>query len=371
MSLKNTKEKSLKIVLAVNTLSAGGAERVMSIMANYWAEKGRKVTIITQRSMKSFYPLHSDVVHKSLNSSRNSGSLMEAANSNLKVIVKLLKYLRSNRPDVIISFTTSMNVLCIISGWFLHIPVIISERYNPFKFIPSRPWQIARRLVYPFAQYVVVQSNRSETFFLQFCRKSRVKIIYNPVNKVDSHGTPERKDKIILSVGRLNYVKGHDLLIKAFAKSAIRGWKLYIIGEGKERKELEKTVECLGLEDRVFLPGMSESIGEYYQKCSIFVLSSRAEGFPNCLVEAMSYGLPVISTDCETGPSVIIKHGEDGLLVPNKDINSLSDAMDYLTKNSTVRATLGDAARLSVEKFNVNVIMKQWEQLVQRCIDSK
>lgn len=362
--------KRLKIVLAIYSLSAGGAERVITTMANYWALNGFQVTVLTQVDEPPFYKLHSAIRHISLRSTGKSNNGIDAFLRNIKTIIKLIKIFKVLDTDFIVSFMTSTNILCIIAARFMNIPVVVSERYNPYKFRPNKFWLIARKIWYPKANFIVVQSQQAANYFSSFCKMKRIKIIYNPIKNIEMDmeffKSPE---PIILSVGRLHFVKGHDLLIRAFAKARIKGWKLCIVGEGNERSKLEVLIKELGLNDTVYLPGMSENVEEYYLRAGIFVLSSRAEGFPNCLVEAMSYGLPVISTNCETGPSVIISNMENGLLVPNKEIDSLADAMKFLVENPSVRQKFGEHAKKSVNIYKVEAIMDQWNELIKRSIE--
>lgn len=362
-------DQPARLILAIHSLAAGGAERVMTNMANYWSEKGWQIIIVTQYDEAPFYPLNAGVKHVSFGSAQLSDNILKAISRNFAVILKFIKLSRDVKPDLVVSFTTSMNILSIITCKLLNIPVIVSERYNPYKYLPGRPWRIIRRLTYPMADFVVVQSEQARVFFSRFCKEAKVRIIYNPVNsnKTTCDGS-ERREYMVLAVGRLAFVKGHDLLIKAFAEAGMKGWKLCIVGEGSERGSLERQINELGLANCVFLPGKSDRVEEYYHRASIFVLSSRSEGFPNCLLEAMSFGLPVVSTDCETGPAVIIDNGQNGILVPSEDISSLASAIRYLAKNHRIRTNLGLAAAHSIKRFQIGPIMDQWELLISRRI---
>lgn len=371
MSEVSSANKRLRIVLAISTMGPGGAEKVMSIMANYWVQHGHYVTLVTISDNDSFYNLNSKVKYQSLKGSRKSESFFSAIINNCIRLVRLIKIFKSIRPDVIISFTTSMNILCIIAARYLRVPVIVSERYNPYKFIPNKLWNTTRKYLYPKSTYIVVQSKLAKNYFLSFCKSNKVEIIYNPVDKETfAPLSLNRKENIILNVARLKYVKGQDLLLKAFALSGIMDWELHLVGEGEERKKLEMMIDSLGLRGRVFLPGEFSPIVNYYHRARIFVLSSRAEGFPNCLLEAMSCGLPVISMNCETGPTDIIEEGKNGILVPNKDIHSLAKALKNLVDSPEERERLGKAAEKSIDKFNVDVIMERWERLIFNSMDS-
>jgi GalNAc-alpha-(1->4)-GalNAc-alpha-(1->3)-diNAcBac-PP-undecaprenol alpha-1,4-N-acetyl-D-galactosaminyltransferase len=143
-----------------------------------------------------------------------------------------------------------------------------------------------------------------------------------------------RGEKNILAVGRLNRLKGFDRLIKAFSHLDQKDWKLAIIGEGSERNNLENLIYDLNLEAYISMPGRTKAIEKWYKKSAIFVLSSRIEGFPNVLCEAMAYGCACVSFDCIAGPNEIITDKVDGYLVKNGDINALTAKMDFLINNS-------------------------------------
>jgi GalNAc-alpha-(1->4)-GalNAc-alpha-(1->3)-diNAcBac-PP-undecaprenol alpha-1,4-N-acetyl-D-galactosaminyltransferase len=336
-------------------------------MANYWTSRGLRVTIITQSDAAAYFSLHKDVKHISLSSARSSSNIITTILRNIRTILKLRHILKDLNIETVISFMTTMNVISVIAARSLGLPVIISERYNPWKFNPPITWKVFRKRVYPYADYVVVQSIEAFEFFCKFCKKEKIKIIYNPVlipdNTIDCYD--QDNPKVILGVGRLKHVKGYDLLVEAFARLHTSDWQLWIVGEGEERSNLEKMISDLKLNDRIKLLGQSDQVGIYYQSAAIFALSSRAEGFPNSLAEAMSYGLPCISMNCETGPAVLIEHAKNGLLVPNKDISAFSAGLQYLIDEPDIRERLGAAARTTIEqKFRLDAIMKQWEDLV-------
>lgn len=356
----------LHIALVIYSLGPGGAERVMANMANYWSETGWKITIITQSTAPPFYHLHDQVLTVSLKSANNSPHILATICRNFRTTLKLIKILKRNQIDIVVSFMTTTNVMSVIAARSLRLPVIISERYNPWKFTPPTTWRVFRKWIYPFADKIVVQSIESRNFFNAFCKKNKVEVIYNPVsiplNPIKEYNPSGIKT--ILSVGRLKYVKGYDLLIQAFANLKAPDWQLCIVGEGEERSNLEKLIADLGLKRRVLLPGQSGKVEDYYRNASLFVLSSRAEGFPNCLAEAMSYGLPCVSMDCETGPSVLIKNGENGLLIPNKKTEQLTAALQYLIDSPDIREQYGKAAHESMKEFGMDIIMDQWNSLI-------
>ena len=168
-------------------------------------------------------------------------------------------------------------------------------------------------------------------------------------------------------MGRLVREKGFDLLLKAFStvKKSYPEWSLTILGEGSLRSELECLSQSLDIVNSVHFLGRVKNPYEYLQQADIFVMSSRFEGFPNALCEAMACGLPVISTDCPSGPPEIIRDGVDGILVKNENVEALTEAMSHLISDEKQRQKLGNAAKAITQRFNLDNIMDVWNKLLK------
>lgn len=365
----------MRITFVIASLEAGGAERVLVTMANYWATRGWCVAVLTLGPQSSdFYPLDPKVIRIGLDMLAHSRNLMSGIFNNLNRIVRLRAAISSTRPDLVISFVDKINVITLIATRGLGIPVIVSERVDPSRHHIGSGWSWMRRLAYRWAAAVVVQSERIRN---ELCRiiagAPNIEVIPNAVTvpiEVSARQFKAIEDtrggKIVVGVGRLVKQKGFDLLLEAFGRIAWRhqAWRLMIVGTGPEASQLQQEVQRLGLEQTVQVVGLLPNVTEVLCRSSLFVMSSRFEGFPNALLEAMACGLPVISFDCPSGPAEIIRDGVDGILVPPEDVSALANAMDRLMRDETERVRLGAEARNVCIRFALDEIMKRWTTLV-------
>lgn len=371
-------ETQMRISFIIYDMQEGGAERVLSILANCWAEQGEQVTLFTldDGTVPPFYKLHSSIEYRPLDLLPKSNQF---PNRIFQTIFRMLisrKAIKLSQPDVVVSFMDITNIRTLISMIGLPIPVIVSERTSPSYLSQqrSRLWNGLRRLVYMRAAKVVSVSHGIDSYFDYFPEKKRA-VIHNPVflkepNGTESRVAPENKNngsKRIITLGRLEKEKGHDFLIKAFAKIADKypEWSLIIWGEGRWRADLEELSQGLEVSGRVQLPGITRYPLAELQKADLFVLSSRHEGFPNVLLEAMACGLPVISFDCATGPNEIIRDGVDGMLVSPENIEALAEAMDQLMGDEGKRNALSEKGLEVLDRFSLPKIMAIWNQLIQ------
>jgi GalNAc-alpha-(1->4)-GalNAc-alpha-(1->3)-diNAcBac-PP-undecaprenol alpha-1,4-N-acetyl-D-galactosaminyltransferase len=361
----------MRITLVISTFAAGGAERVMSSMANYWAERGEDVTLITLSSQsKDWYTLDPRIKRVGLGVLSISTHIGQAIRHNVRRIIWLRRALRRARPDIVISFLDTTNVLTLMANWGFGIPVIVSERIDPHQDPIGLAWSGLRSLLYRHADAVVVQSCVVRDWALRLQGIKAIYVIPNPVNPIrnGSEHTSSRhgSSHIIVAMGRLVRQKGFDILIEAFGRCAAKhsNWSLVILGEGPERASLQTIAAGLGIADRVSLAGQCQEPATILKGADLFVLSSRYEGFPNALLEAMACKLAVISTDCPSGPRDIIRNGVDGVLVPSNDVTALADAMDRLMANSDERRRLGTGALEVIERFSMERIMTMWDEAV-------
>ena len=209
-------------------------------------------------------------------------------------------------------------------------------------------------------------------------KNNNVKVIPNPTlyplpSEKEGSIKPDsivlNNKKIILASGRLHKVKQFDLLIYAFSqiKDEFPDWDLIILGDGEERDFLKKIIQELSISDRVFFPGRVGNISEWYKRADLFVLSSKVEGFPNVLLEAMSYGVPSVSFDCDTGPRDIIEDGVNGILVnPAENEAGLGKALKKMVSNNNFRSSVAKKAVLVRDRFSINKIMSEWDDALDQ-----
>lgn len=355
----------MRITFFLDTLGAGGAERVASLLVDRWVTHGHDVEVITLSDPSDdFYELNSNV-------RRSSIGLLGPARSPLHGILLLVRrtwrihrLLHRRQPDVVVSFVTRMNVLvllaCIVRP---SLPVHVSERSNPELHPIPAPIARLRRLVYPRAQSVVAQTTAVAEWLERNVPRCSTIVIPNPVDLVPYSG--DREPGLIVAAGSLEPRKGFDLLIRAFAGVARRceGARLRIWGEGADGTSLRLLADNYGLRERIDFAGRYNDVAAAIGPAEVFVLSSRYEGFPNVLVEAMALGVTPVAFRCPHGPGEIIVDGESGLLVPPEDVDRLADAL-RAALDPAINAVLSDGALMSATRFQLETIGRRWDVLL-------
>ncbi|MBX6323738.1 MAG: glycosyltransferase family 4 protein [Rhodospirillaceae bacterium] len=361
-------QRSQAVLLAVASLLTGGAERMVSELARAWAELARPVSVLTLSGSRSdHYGLHPAVRRIALDVVGDSATRWQAVVANIHRGRTVRGAVRRMRPDVVVSFVDRTNTLLLAALIGTGIPVIACERTDPRRRQPARVWDGARRLLYPRAAAVVVQTEAVAGWAKAFVPARKVHVIPNFVRELPAPGPAgQRGASQILAVGRLGFEKGYDVLLHAFAASGLpaRGARLTILGEGPERAALEALARRLGIAGAVSLPGVVAEPERWMARCAVFVLPSRFEGFPNALLEAMAMGCAVIAADCDSGPRHIVRDGTDGVLVPVEDVDALAAALVRLIEDAALRARLGAAAVAVRERFSKAAILRRWEAVI-------
>lgn len=362
----------MKILFAVSSLSSGGAERVATTLCNGWIQRGYHVTLVPTFSgqSKCFYQLDSNVCLVNLIDllPKKKKTLI----TQFKRMLALRRLIVKEKPDVVISFLTNVNIACILATRGLNIPVIISERSNLERH--PLPWgmRLQYHITYPWADILTVQTQAASEFFKGKSYAKQIMVIPNPIPPSLPINAALNKQKksdnrlALVSMGRLGPEKQFDLLLDAFALLVKQNpcWDLRILGEGPQRKLLEQKICQQGLQDRVHLTGRTENPWLIMSECDAFVLTSNYEGFPNALLEAMAIGLPCVSFDCPNGPREMSGDNQDVLLVPANDTDALVATLNRIMNDKGLRELLGRQAALSVlNRYGLDHVLDIWDKL--------
>lgn len=344
----------------IGTLTNGGAERVVSILSKQMAEQGMNVEILMYYDVPVFYDIHPDVKVTSVE--KQTGT-----KEKLKNLFWIRNYFKEY-AQIVISFLAPFNMLAIASNLGTGIPMIVADRNDPTR-VPSNPLlRKVRDFLYRFADGIVVQTKKNQSYFGTGVQK-KSEVIYNPINLGDKAGIAlsSKKEKRIVSVGRLMEQKNQKLLFRAF-KTVIDHYpeyQLVLYGEGSVREELELFAKELGIQDNISLPGSVADVHDRIKNAEIFVLSSDYEGMPNALIEAMCLGLPVISTKV-SGATDLIKDHENGLLTEVNNQAELETAILELIENPDLSDRLANNAVELNESLELTKIINQWIQFIKK-----
>ena len=361
--------KRKKYLFIVPSLSKGGAERVVSVLASELTKKERDAVIVTHFWADEEYPVCDNVKIVCLSELNEKDYKKKIS---IIYLIKLARMLRKaiiqQEPDYILPFlwTTCIRTDLALLGLKLKGRVIQTVRNNPEVFPENRVMKKYRNILVKKSNLTIVQNEQQKHYFPEKHWK-KIKVLLNPVSsslfQMKRH---ENKAQFnIVGVGRLEKQKNFDLLIDAIADvlSKYTNIKLCIYGEGSMKKELQAHIDRMNLEQQVVLKGRSSDYEEIYGTASLFVLSSNFEGMPNTLLEAMAVGLPCISTNCPTGPSDIIQSGKNGILVPVGNKEKLSKAIETLIQDKELRNHMGMAAKQTI------LLQYTPEKITQQLID--
>lgn len=378
----------MKIILFIDSLMGYGAERALVNLANYWCAQSNTVVILTTQAIERrdiAYTLDENIFLRTINSDPNNTQILtkktniiKSCINNIIRIYRMIKIVKSEKPDVVIALKITETILLAIASKGLKDVVCIGGEhiYPPAEEL-GQLRSFIRKYTYKWLDAVAALTKENKDIIQEKTHVRRVEIITNslawPMNDdsddYEDGVSPDKilpkNKKILLAVGRLGDEKGYDTLIDVFASLAEDHdqWVLVIVGEGLARKKLTRQIDSYSLQNRVFLPGHAKNISQWYEAGDLYALTSKTEGLGNVLFEAMAHGLPVVSFDCPTGPRNIIRHDVDGLLVPLEDKQALRQALDRMMKNDDLRKRFSVKAIQARERFSVQRVAGLWENL--------
>lgn len=356
----------MKILFTISCLSYGGAEKNLVLVANYLSER-HKVIICNFNEHETKQDLNKRIKCFDKNIEETKGkfgwiALRKSQYSFLKEVCL------NEEPDIIVSFLPIPNALAVLCGKKLHIPVVISERADPFQQLSKLDRII--HAIYNQADGAVFQTNGVRDFYNKKLQEKSV-VIPNPVVNNYSKITHDyyNAKKEIVSVGRFEIVqKRQDLLLKA-SKIVFKKYPEYKVvfwGDGSDEYRLKKLAKELQIEDKVIFAGVTSSVLKKVNQSEIFVLSSDYEGIPNVLIEAMSIGMPCVATDCSPGGAkMLLENGKVGKLVECGNYEELAKKIIYFIENREKEKEYGVYAKKSIERFSYSKIMDQWETYLE------
>jgi len=375
----------IKIAFYIPNLEIGGTERAMTRLLQGLNKEIFQVSLLLTEEKGPFLKeIPQDISIYNFNTPyvRNT-------------FFKLIKYLQKEKPQILVSFLIHVNIISILAKILskTNTKIIISER-TTFSHLPEIAKTVKDKLLasiflkplvkltYPLADAIVCVSKgvaEDLSQFLSRSKRNKIKVIYNPVvNKelyalanqpIDHPWFLNKEIPVILAVGRLTKAKDYPALLKTFSLiSQKQKVHLVILGEGEERKNLEELIDKLNISENINLPGFEENPYKYMKKAEVFVLCSKLEGFPNVLVEAMTLGTPVISTNCQSGPNEIIENGKNGILVPVGNEKVLAKAILKILDNPSLAQKFSLEGKKTAQNFTLEKSVKEYEKLFQEVL---
>lgn len=358
------------IAFHLNCLCQGGAERVVSNLANQFAKEGYQVYVATEWYDKDEFELDPGVTRVHVGLREDDEKKNRIAKFLLRV--KYLKeFVKEYKPDVLVAFAHRANYRALMAAGNSDIPVVISIRINPIGYYDALSDHVQIRWLFPKAAGCVYQTQEQKEFFKPYLQDNS-RIIMNPINpKYFESPMPEVREKAVVHHARLVDFKNQPMLVRAFLKVHKKhpDYVLRIYGPDSEdgtKQILEKLIEENHAENYVFLMGASNSLEKEIPKGEVYAYSSDYEGMPNSLLEALAMGMPVVATDCPCGgPREVIQDGENGFLIPVGDEDALADRICRLIEDKDLARRFGKNARKIKEIASVDAIYDQWKDYLE------
>ncbi len=363
-----------KITLLISNLGSGGAQRTLFMLTSYFKKRNYEVSLICLNDISNdFFEISKKIKVLKLNYFfLNSKSFICKIINNLSLIYNLRKTLKKMDSKIIISFIGQNNILTIISSLFLNNKLIISERNDPSKQSLGFYWDILRFVFYRYADFITVNSVNAKKYLKKYVPARKLNYVVNH-SPMPAETNFNKTGKTLTAVGRVDYQKGYDILLKAFVNSiALQNkWKLNIIGSQSNSKYFNDLF--IKYEDYIdkyiFFYKEKKNIYYYLQKSSSYIISSRYEGTPNSLLESASYGLPCIVSDSILLHNNILVNKENVILFENENVDSCTIAINYLIKNYEKSLLYGlKLKKLILKNYSLNEANKSWDRILNELV---
>lgn len=357
-----------KILFYTSSLNRGGAERVLLSVIDF-CKTEHEIILLTDTYAKDEYTLPKDVKRICLSDCTNpkKSRVLTA----LQRLISIRETCKKEQIQLAIAFMSSSGIRLSLATMFMNIKTAIAIRNDPTDELNNTKKRFLLLSALKKADGVIFQMDNQKGLFAPDIQ-SKSAVIFNPANEQFCNVIFDgKRNNKIVTVGRLFVYKNQEMLIESFSdiKKYFPDMELYIYGEGEYRKELELKIEQLGLTNSVYLPGAITNVADEIKDAKLFVLPSDTEGMPNTLIEAMLLGLPVISTDCPCGgPRTLIKHNKNGLLIPVRDRNKLTEAMLKTLNDESYAEQLGNNAKEIINVCDSRIIRKQWLEYINHLI---
>jgi glycosyltransferase involved in cell wall biosynthesis len=386
MKTSHERPSTRRIGVLVPSLEMGGAERVASTLANRWSQLGHEVTLMTFSEPGSdAFALSSDVRRVVIGGAQVRTGRLTALRKNALRWHRVRQQLVKSQLDVALSFLNVPNSCLALAGLGTRTVCIGSERSYPPAETFSAVEKWARWLMYGCLDAVVAQTEDTAAWLRLHTRAQTVAAIPNPIQlplpstqpTVDPQQWLQANTRVMLAVGRLNEGKRFEALIRAFAqacreKNDAQRWQLAILGDGPLHAALQELVHVLGLQDRVCLPGRVGNVGDWLARADAFAMTSRYEGYPNALLEALASGVPAVACDVLTGPRELIQHGVNGLLVTadshEAPHDALTQALRQMMIDDAMRSQMAAQAHKTAHDHAIDAIDARWEAVFTQAI---
>lgn len=355
----------MKILIYLDSMApAGGIERVVSIHCAFFA-KQYPTTLLTKDNLDSFYPLPSNVNIQTLSitDKYNMQNRMQRIFLTLKQLFMIRKRLKKYTDHYDLIYCTHIRNLLelYISGVNLK-KVIVTEHGSYFGY--NQIYKKLKQFLYPKCKFIV--SPTSMDYKIYQSQNCNAIYIPNPLSFYNENMS-ELNSKTVINIGRLTSDKRQDVLLDIWKNISTKfpEWKLTIIGKGEYQGYLEELIYQYNLEKSVEIVSPTKEVENYFLNASIFLLTSKYEGFGMVLAEAMAYGVPCITFNCPSGPRDIIENGIDGFLIEEGNINDYISKLEIMLTDQEKRVEMGTRAKENIKKFSVDKIQQEWINLLE------